>query len=100
MCGIFGAVSSTDVQKDLIDGLSKLEYRGYDSAGLSLISKSKKMKIALCTYHANDDFSKYSTLLQKYNYNISHSNGFMIFYWDKKIDKPYLRRGVLRAEKN
>ena len=41
MCGIFGAVSSMDVQKDLIDGLSKLEYRGYDSAGLSLISKSK-----------------------------------------------------------
>ena len=49
MCGIFGAVSSTDVQKDLIDGLSKLEYRGYDSAGLSLISKSKKIKRIRCT---------------------------------------------------
>ena len=49
MCGIFGVVSSTDVQKDLIDGLSKLEYRGYDSAGLSLISKSKKIKRIRCT---------------------------------------------------
>ena len=49
MCGIFGAVSSMDVQKDLIDGLSKLEYRGYDSAGLSLISKSKKIKRIRCT---------------------------------------------------
>ena len=46
MCGIFGAVSSTDVQKDLIDGLSKLEYRGYDSAGLSLISKSEKISVS------------------------------------------------------
>ena len=43
MCGIFGAVSSKDIQKDLINGLSKLEYRGYDSAGLSLITKSKRI---------------------------------------------------------
>ena len=49
MCGIFGAVSSTDIQKDLIEGLSKLEYRGYDSAGLSLISKSNKIKRMRCT---------------------------------------------------
>ena len=39
MCGIFGAVSSKDIQKDLINGLSKLEYRGYDSAGLASVSK-------------------------------------------------------------
>ncbi len=49
MCGIFGAVSSTNVQKDLIEGLSKLEYRGYDSAGLSLILKSNKIKRIRCT---------------------------------------------------
>ena len=49
MCGIFGAVSSKDIQKDLINGLSKLEYRGYDSAGLSLITKSKRIKRIRCT---------------------------------------------------
>ena len=49
MCGIFGAVSSVDIQKDLIEGLFKLEYRGYDSAGLSLISKSSKIKRIRCT---------------------------------------------------
>ena len=49
MCGIFGAVSSKSIQKDLINGLSKLEYRGYDSAGLSLITKSKRIKRIRCT---------------------------------------------------
>ena len=36
MCGIFGAVSSTKIQNSLIEGLIKLEYRGYDSAGISV----------------------------------------------------------------
>lgn len=49
MCGIFGAVSSSHVHKDLIEGLSKLEYRGYDSAGLTIISKSSKIKRLRCT---------------------------------------------------
>ena len=49
MCGIFGAVSSTHIHKDLIEGLSKLEYRGYDSAGLTLISTSNKIKRLRCT---------------------------------------------------
>ena len=82
----------------------KIDVDGHEDEVISnleeLISESKKMKIALCTYHSNDDFNKYSKLLQKYNYNITHSKGYMIFYWDKKLDKPYLRRGVLRAKKN
>lgn len=82
----------------------KIDVDGYEDEVMSnlevLIAESKKMKIALCTYHSNDDYKKYSALLKKYNYSTSHSNGYMIFYWDKKLDKPYLRRGVLRAEKN
>ena len=37
MCGIVGAVAHRDVVPILIEGLRKLEYRGYDSAGLALI---------------------------------------------------------------
>ena len=33
MCGIIGYIGN-NVQKELIEGLKKLEYRGYDSAGL------------------------------------------------------------------
>ena len=38
MCGIVGYVGSRPVVKILLDGLSKLEYRGYDSAGLAVNS--------------------------------------------------------------
>ena len=41
MCGIFGVISSRDVAPLILDGLRKLEYRGYDSAGLATIHNSK-----------------------------------------------------------
>lgn len=39
MCGIVGAVAQRNVVDILIEGLKRLEYRGYDSAGLAVISK-------------------------------------------------------------
>src|SRR3989344_3778859 len=42
MCGIIGAISDRNIEKILIDGLKRLEYRGYDSAGLAVISDDKK----------------------------------------------------------
>ncbi len=38
MCGIFGYIGSQDAVKMAIDGLKKLEYRGYDSAGIACIN--------------------------------------------------------------
>jgi glucosamine--fructose-6-phosphate aminotransferase (isomerizing) len=38
MCGIVGYVGKRDSQNILIDGLKKLEYRGYDSAGLAVFT--------------------------------------------------------------
>jgi len=37
MCGIIGAVAERDVVPILIEGLKRLEYRGYDSAGLAIL---------------------------------------------------------------
>ncbi len=39
MCGIVGAVSNNDVLPLLLDGLRRLEYRGYDSSGVALIDE-------------------------------------------------------------
>ncbi len=41
MCGIVGAVAQRDVSSILIEGLRRLEYRGYDSAGIALIDDNK-----------------------------------------------------------
>ncbi|PTY37695.1 glutamine--fructose-6-phosphate aminotransferase [Saccharospirillum sp. MSK14-1] len=38
MCGIVGAVAQRDVAEILIEGLRRLEYRGYDSAGVAIIN--------------------------------------------------------------
>ena len=41
MCGIVGAVASRDVTPVLLEGLQRLEYRGYDSAGLAVVHEKK-----------------------------------------------------------
>lgn len=38
MCGIFGVISNENVAEKLINGLKYLEYRGYDSAGISVVN--------------------------------------------------------------
>jgi glucosamine--fructose-6-phosphate aminotransferase (isomerizing) len=38
MCGIIGAVGDVAVVRSLLDGLKRLEYRGYDSAGIATLS--------------------------------------------------------------
>jgi glucosamine--fructose-6-phosphate aminotransferase (isomerizing) len=41
MCGIVGYVGEKDASKVIMDGLKKLEYRGYDSAGIAVITGGK-----------------------------------------------------------
>ena len=44
MCGIVGAVAQRDVTPILLEGLKRLEYRGYDSAGIAVLNKSDKLE--------------------------------------------------------
>ena len=47
MCGIIGYVGpqGTDVTAILLEGLSKLEYRGYDSAGIAVLTSNGKLEL-------------------------------------------------------
>lgn len=45
MCGIVGVVGNTNATDILIQGLEKLEYRGYDSAGIFLASEGKSQLV-------------------------------------------------------
>ena len=45
MCGIVGAVAQRDIAAILVDGLHRLEYRGYDSAGVAVLGADKSMQI-------------------------------------------------------
>ncbi len=43
MCGIVGAVAQRDIAEILLEGLRRLEYRGYDSAGLAVVDAEGHM---------------------------------------------------------
>lgn len=43
MCGIVGAVAQRDVSPILIEGLKRLEYRGYDSAGIAILDNQSRL---------------------------------------------------------
>ncbi|MGI0118618.1 glutamine--fructose-6-phosphate transaminase (isomerizing) [Zooshikella sp. RANM57] len=43
MCGIVGAVAQRDVAEILLEGLRRLEYRGYDSAGMAVVNQAGEL---------------------------------------------------------
>jgi glucosamine--fructose-6-phosphate aminotransferase (isomerizing) len=45
MCGIVGAVGSRNIVPVLIEGLSRLEYRGYDSAGVAVLADNRIRRV-------------------------------------------------------
>ena len=64
-----------------------------------ILSEQKPLKVAVCTYHKQNDEKDFTELLSQNGFQTSHSDGFMLFYYDKKMQAPYLRRGLIRAIK-
>lgn len=98
--------NSIDGKKFLKDkniNFFKIDVDGAEEEVMSTIADTlnhaKQMKVALCTYHAQEDFATYSNKLKTLNFEVSSSNGYIIFLWDKSLGPPYLRRGLLRAQK-
>ena len=44
MCGIVGAIADRDITPILVDGLKRLEYRGYDSAGIAVLGNNSALE--------------------------------------------------------
>lgn len=81
----------------------KIDVEGAESRLLKgckrILLEQKPLKVVVCTYHKHDDEKDFNSLLIKNEFETSHSDGFMLFYFDKKIKAPYLRRGLIRAVK-
>ncbi len=81
----------------------KIDVEGAESKLLNgckrILSEQTPLKVAICTYHKQDDEKEFKSLLNHYGFKTSHSDGYMLFFYDKKIKAPYFRRGLIRAEK-
>ena len=62
MCGIVGYIGDRDSKQVLINGLKRLEYRGYDSSGIAIISPSKN---SISLRKSPGKISALETLLKK-----------------------------------
>ena len=51
MCGIIGVVGSDDTLATLLEGLTRLEYRGYDSAGIALVRAGETWRARTAVGH-------------------------------------------------
>jgi hypothetical protein len=76
-----------------VDGAESIVLHSCDE----VFKTPQSFKIALCTYHKNDDEKDFTSLLKTYGFTVTASKGYMINYYDKKMKAPYLRRGLLRA---
>src|ERR671925_208758 len=76
MCGIIGYVGSRECRDLLLRGLERLEYRGYDSAGLSLVSEG-----AVGSVHAVGNLQNLRDAVARTNGHLTGSTGIGHTRW-------------------
>lgn len=93
----FGDKGAVDFIKGDVEGVEADVLNG----ALGLIDKQKKLKVAICTYHRQEDAETLNTMLTNLGFKNSFSDGYMIYYYGRSnvVREPFLRRAVLRAVK-
>jgi predicted RNA methylase len=67
------------------------------SGASDIMDGTRKIKIALCTYHKANDEKDFTKLFENKGFSVTPSKGYMIHYYDKKLERPWFRRGLIRA---
>lgn len=78
-----------------VDGGERPLLKGFQQ----ILKQRKGLKVALCTYHQQGDEAEFTSRLEQAGFQVSPSHGYMIFYYDKKIRPPYIRRALVRGVK-
>jgi hypothetical protein len=90
------------------EGHNKIDFLKIDIEGAEtgllkgskrILSSQGRSKVALCTYHKQNDETVFAEILEGNGFEVSYTRGYMILVWDKNIRAPYLRRGLIRAAK-
>jgi len=73
MCGIVGYIGKKDIKKNLIDGLKELEYRGYDSAGFSIMKDGELHSFKAVGKIKNLEEKSKNFNIDGFGYGIAHT---------------------------
>jgi glucosamine--fructose-6-phosphate aminotransferase (isomerizing) len=73
MCGIIGYIGGNNSIEVILDGLKRLEYRGYDSAGVAYLNENSEIEIVRCTGKISGLVSKLSGRNGKSTMGIGHT---------------------------
>jgi precorrin-6B methylase 2 len=79
-----------------VEGSERAVLRGADK----ILTTGRNLKVALCSYHQQEDAETFDNMLKQLNFKTEFSRGYMLFYYNRKIAAPFLRRGLIRAIKN
>jgi hypothetical protein len=64
-----------------------------------LLLRENKLKLSLCCYHRHNDCDELGDLLRSNSFSVSYAPGYLIMWMQVPLHKPYLRRGVIYADK-
>jgi Methyltransferase FkbM domain len=64
-----------------------------------LLTRMDSIKLSLCCYHTANQQTELTNLLVSQGLTVQHSKGFLLMWMEYPLRPPYLRRGVLYAER-
>lgn len=79
----------------------KIDVEGYERSVLSganqLLHGKGDIRVACCTYHNEEDATAFEEFFKGIGYRTHFSEGYVLFYYDERLQPPYFRKGLIRA---
>jgi glucosamine--fructose-6-phosphate aminotransferase (isomerizing) len=95
MCGIVASVTQRNVINVLIKGIKKLEYRGYDSAGLAIINNQKNIMRIRCVGKVNELIKKVNKKNIFGNIGVAHTRWATHGKISKENTHPHISSNII-----
>lgn len=95
MCGIVGAVTQRNIVNFLVEGVKKLEYRGYDSSGLAIINHENNIVRIRCVGKVNKLIKKVNKKKIFGNIGIAHTRWATHGRVSKENTHPHISSNII-----